>query len=277
MPARCAMTRASRHCTARPATQASPRSPTLSDVDVRDPAAVAELAAQLGSRSGGHRTRNPFGRRGCRRRSSARHRLFRTDPSGRAARREQGVRERDHGCRRRPDCGFSGLHRRPTGCRSARRVRPALRREGRRARGRQGGRRHPRPQTSRSSMRATARGSSSRSISTVLRSRCSRSPTARPSSRCMPAQDFKRVADDDQGPNTGGMGAYAPLPWAPTTLVDDVMRDVLQPTVDEMRRRGTPFAGLLYAGLALTSRGHARGRVQRALRRSRDAGRARAA
>jgi phosphoribosylamine--glycine ligase len=71
----------------------------------------------------------------------------------------------------------------------------------------------------------------------------------------LPAQDFKRVADDDQGPNTGGMGAYAPLPWAPETLVDEVMRDVLQPTVNEMRRRGTPFAGLLYAGLALTSRG----------------------
>jgi phosphoribosylamine--glycine ligase len=71
----------------------------------------------------------------------------------------------------------------------------------------------------------------------------------------LPAQDFKRVADDDQGPNTGGMGAYAPLPWAPSGLVDEVMRDVLQPTVDEMRRRGTPFAGLLYAGLALTSKG----------------------
>jgi phosphoribosylamine--glycine ligase len=71
----------------------------------------------------------------------------------------------------------------------------------------------------------------------------------------LPAQDFKRVADDDQGPNTGGMGAYAPLPWAPRTLVDDVLREVLQPTVDEMRRRGTPFAGLLYAGLALTSHG----------------------
>src|SRR5450432_424717 len=71
----------------------------------------------------------------------------------------------------------------------------------------------------------------------------------------IPAQDFKRVADGDQGPNTGGMGAYAPLPWAPKTLVDEVMRDVLQPTVNEMRRRGTPFAGLLYAGLALTTRG----------------------
>ena len=70
-----------------------------------------------------------------------------------------------------------------------------------------------------------------------------------------PAQDFKRAYDEDQGPNTGGMGAYSPLPWAPASLVDDVVRDVLQPTVDEMARRGTPFVGLLYAGLALTSRG----------------------
>ena len=70
-----------------------------------------------------------------------------------------------------------------------------------------------------------------------------------------PAQDFKRVGDGDSGPNTGGMGAYSPLPWAPGDLVDETMRTVLQPTVDEMRRRGTPFAGLLYAGLALTSKG----------------------
>jgi phosphoribosylamine---glycine ligase len=70
-----------------------------------------------------------------------------------------------------------------------------------------------------------------------------------------PAQDFKRIFDGDAGPNTGGMGAYTPLPWAPAGLVDEVLRDVLQPTVDEMARRGTPFSGLLYAGLALTSRG----------------------
>ncbi len=70
-----------------------------------------------------------------------------------------------------------------------------------------------------------------------------------------PAQDFKRIGDGDAGPNTGGMGAYTPLPWAPADLVVEVLRDVLQPTVDEMARRGTPFAGLLYAGLALTSRG----------------------
>jgi phosphoribosylamine--glycine ligase len=70
-----------------------------------------------------------------------------------------------------------------------------------------------------------------------------------------PAQDFKRIRDGDEGPNTGGMGAYTPLPWAPEGLVDEVLERVLQPTVDELARRGTIFSGLLYAGLALTSRG----------------------
>ena len=70
-----------------------------------------------------------------------------------------------------------------------------------------------------------------------------------------PAQDFKRALDADEGPNTGGMGAYSPLPWADPKLVEEVERTVLQPTVDELRRRGTPFSGLLYAGLAITSRG----------------------
>ena len=70
-----------------------------------------------------------------------------------------------------------------------------------------------------------------------------------------PAQDFKRAGDGDSGPNTGGMGAYSPLPWAPADLVAEVQRAVLQPTVDELGRRGTPFVGLLYAGLALTAQG----------------------
>lgn len=70
-----------------------------------------------------------------------------------------------------------------------------------------------------------------------------------------PAQDFKRVGEGDSGPNTGGMGAYSPLPWAPAALVEDIVARVAQPTVDEMYRRGTPFAGVLYCGLALTSRG----------------------
>ncbi|GAB1688237.1 phosphoribosylamine--glycine ligase [Krasilnikovia sp. M28-CT-15] len=71
----------------------------------------------------------------------------------------------------------------------------------------------------------------------------------------MPAQDFKRVGDGDAGPNTGGMGAYAPLPWAPADLVERVMAETVHPTLAEMRRRGTPFAGLLYVGLALTPGG----------------------
>ncbi|MGQ0466049.1 MAG: phosphoribosylamine--glycine ligase [Sporichthyaceae bacterium] len=70
-----------------------------------------------------------------------------------------------------------------------------------------------------------------------------------------PAQDFKRLLDNDEGPNTGGMGAYSPLDWAPADLVEQVIERVLQPTIDEMAERGTPFVGLLYAGLALTSRG----------------------
>lgn len=71
----------------------------------------------------------------------------------------------------------------------------------------------------------------------------------------LPAQDHKRVGDGDTGPNTGGMGAYAPLSWAPPRLAAEVVRTVIQPTVDEMARRGTPFSGLLYAGLALTAHG----------------------
>ena len=70
-----------------------------------------------------------------------------------------------------------------------------------------------------------------------------------------PAQDFKRVGDGDAGPNTGGMGAYSPLGWAPDGLVDDVVRRVAQPVIDEMARRGTPFVGVLFIGLALTPRG----------------------
>ena len=71
----------------------------------------------------------------------------------------------------------------------------------------------------------------------------------------LPAQDFKRIGDDDTGPNTGGMGAYAPLSWLPDGLADEIVRTVAQPTVDELARRGIPFAGLLYVGLAMTARG----------------------
>jgi len=71
----------------------------------------------------------------------------------------------------------------------------------------------------------------------------------------LPAQDFKRAQDGDEGPNTGGMGAYAPLPWAPPGLAAELMDTVIGPAIAELRRRGTPYRGLLYAGLALTSRG----------------------
>ncbi|MCE0485901.1 phosphoribosylamine--glycine ligase [Ornithinimicrobium sediminis] len=73
-----------------------------------------------------------------------------------------------------------------------------------------------------------------------------------------PAQDFKRIGDGDAGLNTGGMGAYSPLPWVQEQvpdLVGTIVSRVAQPTVAEMRRRGTPFAGVLYIGLALTSAG----------------------
>ncbi|HKB30767.1 MAG TPA: phosphoribosylamine--glycine ligase [Streptosporangiaceae bacterium] len=71
----------------------------------------------------------------------------------------------------------------------------------------------------------------------------------------LPAQDFKRARDGDQGPNTGGMGAYAPLPWAPPGLAEEVTAAVIGPTVAELRRRGAPYQGVLYAGLSLTRRG----------------------
>ncbi|WP_049557747.1 phosphoribosylamine--glycine ligase [Nonomuraea sp. SBT364] len=70
-----------------------------------------------------------------------------------------------------------------------------------------------------------------------------------------PAQDFKRAYDGDEGPNTGGMGAYTPLPWAPEGLTEQVMREVVHPTIGELGRRGLPFQGVLFVGLALTSKG----------------------
>ena len=71
----------------------------------------------------------------------------------------------------------------------------------------------------------------------------------------LPAQDHKRLRDFDEGPNTGGMGAYAPLPWLPEGTVEEVMTTVARPTLAAMAERGTPFAGVLYIGLALTAKG----------------------
>ncbi len=71
----------------------------------------------------------------------------------------------------------------------------------------------------------------------------------------LPAQDYKRAGDGDTGPNTGGMGAYAPLPWAPADLAERTVAEVVRPALAELAARGTPYRGLLYAGLALTRTG----------------------
>ena len=95
-----------------------------------------------------------------------------------------------------------------------------------------------------------------------------------------PAQDYKRVGDGDTGPNTGGMGAYSPLPWltdrwgSEASFVDEVLDTIALPTVRALEAERTPFIGLLYCGLIVTDTGHPRHRVQRAVRRSRDPGRA---
>ena len=70
-----------------------------------------------------------------------------------------------------------------------------------------------------------------------------------------PAQDFKRIFNNDEGPNTGGMGAYTPLPWLPENFVTEVVETVARPTVERMAERGTPFVGVLFCGLAVTSKG----------------------
>jgi len=73
----------------------------------------------------------------------------------------------------------------------------------------------------------------------------------------LPAQDFKRVGDNDTGPNTGGMGAYAPLPWLPEALTEQIVSEIIKPVAGELVRRGCSFSGILYAGLAMTSAGPA--------------------
>jgi phosphoribosylamine--glycine ligase len=70
-----------------------------------------------------------------------------------------------------------------------------------------------------------------------------------------PARDFKRIGDGDTGPNTGGMGSYSPVPEVDAALVDRIRAEVQQPVIDELARRGTPFHGVLYAGLMLTADG----------------------
>ena len=70
-----------------------------------------------------------------------------------------------------------------------------------------------------------------------------------------PAQDYKRLLDGDAGPNTGGMGAYSPLPWLPEGFVDEVIDTIALPTIRQLENEGTPFIGLLYCGLIVTADG----------------------
>lgn len=71
----------------------------------------------------------------------------------------------------------------------------------------------------------------------------------------LPAQDHKRVGDGDTGPNTGGMGAYSPLPWLPDETVTEIVDTIVKPVAAELVKRGSTFTGVLYAGLAITSTG----------------------
>ena len=87
----------------------------------------------------------------------------------------------------------------------------------------------------------------------------------------LPAQDFKRVGDGDTGPNTGGMGAYAPLPWLPDDVTDQIVNDIVKPVAAELVKRGSSFSGLLYAGPGDHVAGAGGGRIQLPLRRSGDA------
>ncbi|MFT4200954.1 phosphoribosylamine--glycine ligase [Gordonia sp. (in: high G+C Gram-positive bacteria)] len=73
----------------------------------------------------------------------------------------------------------------------------------------------------------------------------------------IPAQDHKRVGNGDTGPNTGGMGAYTPLPWLPEATVSQIVEEIVKPVAAELVKRGTPFNGLLYAGLAIGADGPA--------------------
>ena len=86
----------------------------------------------------------------------------------------------------------------------------------------------------------------------------------------LPAQDHKRAYDNDEGPNTGGMGAYCPLPWLPEGSVERIVKEVCEPVAKEMVKRGCPYSGLLYAGLGQGR--PRRGGIQLPLRRPRNAG-----
>ena len=164
-------------------------------------------------------------------------RTFGPSGGGRAARGLQGLRQAGHGRGRCADRAWPTCARRST--RSPPHSTSSARRTWSRTTGWPAGRAWSSPTTGRRPSTTPPRAWPapaarwwSRSTSTARRSRCSRSPTGPRAVPLVPAQDFKRVGDGDTGPNTGGMGAYAPLPWAPAGLVDEVMTRVVQPTID---------------------------------------------
>ena len=159
----------------------------------------------------------------------------------------EDVREGGHGGCGRADGG------------DARRADRAVRAQGRRAGRRQGRRRAARRRTrwrpgSPSSTGSPAR-SSSRSCSKAPRSRSSRSATAPRRWRSPLAQDFKRADDGDRGPNTGGMGSFAPVPGVGDEEVEELVELTCRPVLAELATRGRPFVGTLFAGLMLTPAG----------------------
>ena len=193
--------------------------------------------------------------------------VFGPERGGRADRRIEGVREGRAAGGRRADRGDA------VG-RAA-----AVRRQGRRARRRQGRVRLPDDRGVDAALRAVSALGGAFVIEELLDGRGGLALRAlRRQARSSPlgaAQDYKRIGDGDAGPNTGGMGAYSPVAWLDGA--DELVEQVHQPVVDELARRGTPFVGCLFAGLMMTADGPQGARVQRPLRRSRDAGAAAAA
>ena len=207
-----------------------------------------------------------------------RHPLHRSVARRRATRRQQGVHQGIVRRGRHSDGPVGALRR----CGGGARIRPPPRRADRGEGGRPGGRQGRRGGGDRSRgaggdrrddagarVRRGGRLGGDRGMpGRARKSRCSRCATARRRCRSASAQDHKRVGEGDTGPNTGGMGSYSPTPAFSPALQDAAMDGIIRPALAEMARRGTPFRGILYAGLMLTADGREADRVQRAVRRS---------